>query len=223
MSSNDNRGKGTGGGSFATRFAKLVGEFGSRYRLARISGVSESTLQLYGRQEVPPRADILFKLARAAHVSAEWLATGMGEMRPAGLQRRWIPEDLVMIELSAVNASLGTHQVRPLLPFDNLWLKETLGISYDPRRLMLLEANRDLRPEIKEKDLLLVDRSAEKKPPSEDGIFVFSVPTGLALRRVQVGVLRGFVVSGSEMSETLEPTEIERSLVGKVIWRGGKI
>jgi hypothetical protein len=110
-----------------------------------------------------------------------------------------------------------------LLPFDRRWLKETLGVSYDPRRLMLLEADKDLRPEIGRKDLLLVDRSAERKLPSGEGLYLFSVPTGLAVRRVQVGVLRGFVVAGPEISETLEPGEIERSLVGRVIWRAGKI
>ncbi len=51
----------------------------------------------------------------------------------------------------------------------------------------------------------------------------FSVPTGLAVKRVEVGLKRGFVVTGSGMSEELEPMEIDRLLVGQVIWRCGKI
>ena len=57
--------------SFARRFALLVKEFGSRYRLAKVSEVSESTLQQYADRELPPRGDILFKLAHAANVSVE--------------------------------------------------------------------------------------------------------------------------------------------------------
>lgn len=43
-------------------------------RLSRASGVPEPTLQQYAqsRADLPPRADILFKLARAANVSLEW-------------------------------------------------------------------------------------------------------------------------------------------------------
>ena len=85
-----------------------------------------------------------------------------------------------------------------------------------------LEADQDLPPEIKERDLLLVDRSAGKRLPRGEGLYVFSVPTGLAVRRLQVGLKRGFVVTGSGISEELDVMEIDRLLVGRVIWRGGR-
>jgi len=68
-----------------------------------------------------------------------------------------------------------------------------------------------------------VDRSTGKRLPRGEGLYVFSAATGLAIRRVQVGLKRGFVVSGSGISEELEATEVDRILVGKVIWRGGRI
>jgi len=52
----------------------------------------------------------------------------------------------------------------------------------------------DLPPEIGKMDLLLVDRSAGNKLPRGEGHYVFSVPTGLAVKRV--GLKRGFVVTG---------------------------
>ena len=61
---------------------------------------------------------------------------------------------------------------------------------------MLLEADQDLPPEIRKTDLLLVDRSAGNKLPRGEGLYVFSVPTGLAMKRVGVGLKRGFVVTG---------------------------
>jgi hypothetical protein len=52
--------------TFTDRFGLLIKEFESRYRLSWASGVPESTLQQYAqaRADLPPRADILFKLAR---------------------------------------------------------------------------------------------------------------------------------------------------------------
>ncbi len=88
---------------------------------------------------------------------------------------------------------------------------------------MLIEADQDLPPEIRKMDLLLVDRSAGNKLPRGEGHYVFSVSTGLAVKRVEVGLKRGFVVTGPGISEELGPMEIDRLLVGKVIWQCRKI
>ncbi len=181
--------------SFARRFALLVKEFGSRYRLAKASGVSESTLQQYAQQELPPRGDILFKLARAANASVEWLATGQGEMRAAGQLPGVTFADVAMVELRDIHAALHMEQIRAFLPLSRWWLEDRLGIS-EPKELMLIEADQDLPPEIRKMDLLLVDRSAGNKLPRGEGHYVFSVSTGLAVKRVEVGLKRGFVVTG---------------------------
>ena len=207
--------------SFAVRFALLVKEFGSRYRLAKASGVPESTLQQYADQNLPPRSDILIKLARAANVSVEWLATGQGEMRAAGLLPGATFADVVMVELRDIHAALGMEQIRAFLPLSRWWLERRLGIS-DPKELMWIEADQELPPEIRKMDLLLVDRSASNKLPRGEGFYVFSVPTGLAVRRVEVALKRGFVVTGPGISEELGPMEIDRLLVGKVIFRAGE-
>ena len=59
--------------------------------------------------------------------------------------------------------------------------------------------------------------------PRGKGLYVFSVPTGLAVKRVEVGLKRGFVVTGPGISEELGPMEVDRLLVGKVIFRGGRM
>ena len=204
--------------SFAGRFALLVKEFGSRYRLAKASGVPESTLQQYADQELPPRSDILIKLARAPNVSIEWLANGQGKIRAAGQLPGATFADVAMVELRDIHAALHLEQIRAFLPLSRWWLELRHGIS-DPKELMLLEADQDLPPEIRKLDLLLVDRSAGNKLPRGEGLYVFSVSTGLAVRRVEVGLKRGFVVTGPGISEELEAKEIDRLLVGKVIFR----
>jgi len=224
MSNNEVRGSRTKRkrDSFADRFGLLVKEFGSRYRLAKVSGVPESTLQQYADQELPPRGDILIKLARAANVPIEWLASGQGKMRAAGQLPGLTFVDVAMVELRDMHAALSMEQIRGFLPFNRIWLEHTLGIS-EPKELMLIEADQDLPPEIRKMDVLLVDRSAGNKLPRGDGLYVFSVPTGLAVRRVEVGLKRGFVVTGPEISEELRPMEIDRLLVGRVIFRGGRV
>jgi transcriptional regulator with XRE-family HTH domain len=144
--------------SFAARFALLVNEFGSRYRLAKAAGVAESTLQQYADQQLPPRSDILIKLAHAANVSIEWLATGQGEMRAAGQLPGATFADVVMVELRDIHAALQREEIRGFLPLSRWWLEHRLGIR-DPEQLMLIEADQDLPPEIRKMDLLLVDRS----------------------------------------------------------------
>jgi transcriptional regulator with XRE-family HTH domain len=211
---------------FAERFAILVDEFGSRYRLSKAARVPESTLQQYSRREgvgvLPPRADILMKLARAANVSAEWLATGKGEMRPAGLVPGAELADVVMIELRDPRAALEMEQIIANLPFSRSWLQSRLCIR-DADPLMLIEADHQLPPTIKRGDLLLVDRTMAKKLPRREGIYILSGAVGLTLRRVRVRLNGRFVLSGPDISEEVEASDLARRVVGQVVWRGGRI
>ena len=142
-------------------------------------------------------------------------------MRPAGLLPGVAFADVVMVEQRDLHAALHMEQIRAFLPLSRWWLEHRLAIS-EPKELMLIEADQDLLPEIRKTDLLLVDRSAGKRLPRGEGLYVFSVATGLAVKRVEVGLKRGFVVTGPGLSEELEPMEIDRVLVGKVIFRGGE-
>ena len=210
--------------TFADRFAVLVKEFGSRYRLSKASGVPESTLQQYAqvRSDLPPRADILLKLARAGNVSLEWLMTGKGEMRPVGLLPGAALADVVMVEVRDPRAALQMEQILGHLPFSRTWLETRLGLS-DQERLMVLEADQDLPPLIRQADLLLIDRSVERKLPRRDGLYVLSVTRGLAVRQVHVRLNQSFRVSGPGVSDDVAASDLDRLIVGEVAWRGGRL
>jgi hypothetical protein len=210
--------------TFAERFAILVDEFGSRYRLSKASRVPESTLQQYTQRtgNLPPRADILMNLARAANVSAEWLATGKGEMRPPGLMPGAEYAEVVMVELRDPRAALEMEQITAHLPFNRLWLQSRLGIT-DADQLVLIEADHQLPPAIKRGDLLLVDRTMGKKLPQHEGIYVLSGAIGLMVRRLRIRLNGRFVLSGADISEEVEAMELRRRVVGQVVWRGGRI
>jgi transcriptional regulator with XRE-family HTH domain len=210
--------------TFAERFAAIEREFGTRYRLAKASGVPESTLQVYSRPEavLPPRADILIKLARAANVSLDWLATGRGEMRQEGLIPGAQLSDAVMVEMRDPRAALVMEQIVAYLPFSRGWLEHRLGLS-DHERLMLLETEEELPPEIKRGDLLLADTRSRGRAPGRDGVYLLTVTRGLAVRKIQIRVNKTYRVSSSEISEDVRAAELSRLVVGEVVWRGGRL
>ena len=209
---------------FAERFALLVAEFGSRYRLSKAARVPESTLQQYSgpTSVLPPRADILMKLARAANVSFEWLATGKGDMRPAGLVPGALLADVVMVELRDPRAALEMEHIVAHLPLSRFWLESRLGITATDR-LMFVEAGQRLPPLCEKGDLLLVDRTMGKKLPGHEGIYVLSGRVGLMVRHVRVRLNQRFVISGPNISEEVAASELGRRIVGEVVWRGGQI
>ena len=92
------------------------------------------------------------------------LATGKGEMRPAGLPSGVGFADFVMVEIRDPRGALSAEQITGHLPFSRVWLETRLGLS-DDERLMALEADEDLLPLIKRSDLLLVDRRAVLSNP----------------------------------------------------------
>ena len=150
--------------------------------------------------------------------SIEWLATVQGEIRAVG-QSLGTRFDVVMVELHDMHA-LHIEQILAFLALSRWWLAYRLGIR-EPKERMLIEVDQDLPPEIKKIDLLLVDRSIDNKTPCGGGS-VFFLPTGPAVRRVEVGLKRRFVVSGPGMSEELKPIEIDRFGCRKGDFREGR-
>src|ERR1700747_1258231 len=82
---------------FAQRLQLLTKEFGSRYALAKSSGIPASTLQSYEAGS-KPGMEALLNLARVANVGLNWLLTGEGEMRPLGLQPGALLQDILLVD-----------------------------------------------------------------------------------------------------------------------------
>lgn len=66
-----------------TRIRKLADILGGKKEMARVANVSEVQIYRYINEENTPSVSIVVTLARAAGVSIEWLATGVGPMAPA--------------------------------------------------------------------------------------------------------------------------------------------
>src|ERR1700732_4003792 len=81
---------------FAARLAQIIAEYGSRYALAKASGIPVTTLQKY-TLGTKPGMDALVTLARSANVDLDWLLTGRGQMRGAGQLPGAALADVVMV------------------------------------------------------------------------------------------------------------------------------
>lgn len=69
--------------AFGDRVAVAIKRVGGSTKMAEIAGVSTSVLSKWRRNESDPSRTRLVKMARAAGVSLEWLATGEGEPQGA--------------------------------------------------------------------------------------------------------------------------------------------
>ncbi|WP_165495671.1 helix-turn-helix domain-containing protein [Marinobacter halodurans] len=73
--------------AFGERVEVAIERAGGTTKMARMAGVSTSVLSKWRRGESDPSRSRLVKMARAASVSIEWLATGEGSLdHVAGVQ-----------------------------------------------------------------------------------------------------------------------------------------
>jgi len=160
---------------FAGRLAQLIAEYGSRYALAKASGIPVSTLQNYALGS-KPGMDALATLARVGNVDATWLLTGRGSMRGAGQLPGAVLADVVMVD-QYDSKSLLVNEI----PLSRRYLEGTLHLSQPTHKsLMAIESVWDLL-DIVHGDFLLIDRNQANL--TADGAYLFNLP-GFALRGV---------------------------------------
>jgi hypothetical protein len=165
---------------FAQRLQLLTKEFGSRYALAKSSGIPSSTLQGY-EAGAKPGMDALLTLARVSNVDLTWLLTGKGEIRPSGFQSGALLKDIVLVDQYELGMALSMEMVVGQVPFSRHLLETRLGLN-EPSHATLLavEAGSNLL-NITRGDLVLVD--GKQANLARDGIYLLDFP-GLELRGI---------------------------------------
>jgi transcriptional regulator with XRE-family HTH domain len=167
-------------GEFARRLAQIIAEYGSRYALAKASGIPASTLQKYALGS-KPGMDALVTLARVANVDLDWLLTGQGQMRGAGQLPGAALADVVMVDQYDLKSSLAIPVLVKQLPLSRTDLERTLHLNDpNPQTLLAIESAWDLL-EVSRGDLLLIDRT--QAGLTVDGIYLLDFP-GFSLRGV---------------------------------------
>ncbi|MGA7873702.1 MAG: helix-turn-helix transcriptional regulator [Candidatus Binatus sp.] len=166
--------------SFSERLKKVTAEFGSRYALAKASGIPASTLQSYEAGS-KPGMDALATLARVANVDINWLLSGKGEMRPAGLLSGAVLADVLMVDQYELGTSLAAEMVIGQIPFSRRFLEAMLHLKEPTHETLLaVEAGSDLF-DIDRGDFVLIDRDHANL--ARDGIYLVDLP-GIELRGI---------------------------------------
>jgi transcriptional regulator with XRE-family HTH domain len=196
--------------NFPRRLQELVDEYGSRYALAKASGIAISTLQAYEAGS-NPGLEALVSLARTGNVSFDWLLTGRGEKRPVGILPGALLADVVLIDQYQPGSSMTIPMIIGQVPFSRRLLENKLGLQEPTQKTLLaIEARQNLGG-IERGDLVLVDRL--QTGLSEDGVYLFHLP-GLALKQISVCPNDWVLMFGTEtelkVKESVKP--VRRSL-----------
>jgi transcriptional regulator with XRE-family HTH domain len=187
---------------FVRRLQQVIREFGSRYALAKATGIPASTLQSYEAGS-NPGAHALVRLARVANVDLNWLLTGKGEIRPAGLMPGAALADVLIVDQYEIGTSLSIPIIIGQVPFSRHLLETKLRLKEPtPDRLLAVEADRDLY-EITLGDIVLIDRTQAQL--ARDGIYLLNLP-GITLRMIIRSVGDKVKVVGPQL-EKVGPTE----------------
>jgi hypothetical protein len=165
-------------GEFGKRLELLIGEFGSRYALAKSSGIPVSTLQGYEAGS-KPGMDALLTLAQVGNVDLTWLLTGKGGMRQPGLQPGALLKDTLSVQQFELGTALSMQIVISEIPFSRNFLETRLRVNEPTQTtLLVVEAGSNLLT-IERGDLVLVDR--KQATLARDGIYLLDMP-GIELR-----------------------------------------
>jgi phage repressor protein C with HTH and peptisase S24 domain len=226
---------GTGVPSFreelGTRLRELESGFVNREEAAKAAGVAKSTLQRWIEGKSDPSFEGLVRLASAAGVSIEWLATGGGRKKLTVDELRQqvdrIGKSFVMIPRYNVEASAGPgalssdENIIDHMAFQEGWVRRVLRA--DPRKLALISAVGDsMEPTIRAGDLLLVDTGVNEV--IDDAIYVIAMDGHLMVKRLQrffSGAVSVKSDNAAYVEQTLSAEEAGYArIAGRVRWIG---
>jgi len=226
---------------FAARLQLIVQHWPSVDRLAKATGVSPSAFRKWLKGVAEPSRDRLVALAEAAGVNVSWLAQGEGAApdaislagrggSPQTLESGGLsPAQFLLLPKRREAAAAGSGHPKSSEPTEFLgfrhdWLRNTFG--REPAELSLeIALGESMEPGIQDGDVLLLDTS--DLTFRNFGVYVIEVRGERLVKRVQ-RKFDGSLILISDNPKYL-PESIDADLakevkvVGRVIWRGGKI
>ena len=202
----------------------------ARERRASLAGLSEllgknpSYLQQFIRKGSPRKLDEEDRRTLAEFFGvAESELGGRGENSHAGRESRRV--EWVDVPRLPLGASAGPGAVSAAeIPFDSFrfsrrWLREQ---GLEPGQLSAIAVAGDsMEPLLRDGDEILVDRTPR---PLRDGIHVVRLGDALMVKRVaQAGAGRIALLSQNLAYPPLEVAADEVEIVGRVVWKGGRV
>jgi phage repressor protein C with HTH and peptisase S24 domain len=252
MPGNSNRNSGRGReeklqaerAAFVARLTTVARYWPSVERLARATGVSPSAFRKWLKGEAEPSRERLVALADAAHVRVAWLVRGEGpEPLPQDLAHSPLRggegegrtgiaiQNFLVLPPWPDAAAAGSGRPSPPNPgerefiaFRHDWIRSTFG--REPGDVILeTAAGESMEPGIHDGDLLLVD--VTDRQFRNFGVYVLDVRGERLVKRVQRKFDGSLILISDNQLYQAEsiPADLakEVSVVGRVIWRAGKV
>jgi|KBSSwiStaDraftv2_1062776.scaffolds.fasta_scaffold489436_2 hypothetical protein len=220
-----------------TRLVELAAARGvSLSALSGLIGRNASYLQQFVRKGSPRKLEEIDRgtLARffgvdetdlgapepTVHVPAAMARGGASLVSAPRAQAEWADIPRLALGASAGPGALADDEV-PVgrLRFSSRWLKSQ---GLEPAMLSVIEVEGDsMEPTLRDSDEILVDRTTR---PLRAGIHVIRVDDVLLVKRLEAGsagMVR--VISDNPAYPRMERPLAEVDVVGRVVWKGGKI
>lgn len=215
----------------------------SQKDMGRRVGVSGTTWQNYELENAAPNAHVLARLSGEGF-DMNWVLTGAGAMRTEAKGQKLETKGFAELPPADVDIGDGRHVAIPryalrsmgTMAVEDVTIDDRIVFSRDfiegelkadPATLIAIEVTDDsMLPTFAAGDILLADTVAPRLRGS--GIYAFASGGALMVKRLQAKLDGGFIVT-SDNSGRYPPEEIERSaldrvkIVGRVIWRGGRL
>jgi len=203
------------------RLAVLAGERGnSLAALSRMIGRNSSYLQQYISKGSPRKLE-----ERDRRRLAEFFGVGEAELgAPEGKSLKdrgdWVEVPRISLEASAGPGATAAEEI----PFDAFrfsrrWLREN---GLEPAQLSAIRVMGDsMDPLLRDGDEILVDRTPR---PFREGVHVIRLGEALHVKLLQAvppGGLR--LISKNAAYEPVEVAMSDVDVVGRVVWKGGRI
>jgi lambda repressor-like predicted transcriptional regulator len=220
--------------NLVARLEAISTDLGSRAALAKRAGIAPSSLQNYFDHSEPTRP-VLIALARAAHVSITWLATGSSPKRADNM-----PEDYFGVAYYDLRPY--GDRIHPLLDqpseFRILHKADLDERLINSETLQAMQTNEGLPPYIANGDLFIIDTAIHVGPVvaggrfpkthcdlEESAIYAIAYQVRLSLRQLrwkEIGKIMTVLAPGSKKAElTVTEETLDFRVIGKVVWRGG--
>ncbi|HEX7710633.1 MAG TPA: S24 family peptidase [Sphingomonadaceae bacterium] len=206
------------------RLARLAEERGaSLAALSRLIGRNATYLQQFITKGSPRRLaeEDRRTLARFFGVTEAELGGGdSGSYASPTNAREWVDVPRLALDASAGPGALAADE----LPFDAFrfsarWLREQ---GLDPGHVSAIAVAGDsMEPELRDGDEILVDLTPR---PMRDGIHVVRLGEALHVKRVQQSAPgRLTLISANPAYPPIEVAASEVAVVGRVVWKGGRL
>lgn len=231
---------------FAKRMAKVLEIFnGNVSELARQAGITPPSAKRWLTGESDPQMSNLVKLARAAGVNVQWLATGEGTQyaaqshetpaAPASTVTDTIGNsininDFVFIPYYDVAASAGhgawteDEPQKSTLAFRRSWLAAFVTRHFE--QLSVVSVRGDSMSGVLENGDTILINHTQTEP--QDGLFALRIGNDVFVKRIQ-RIPNKLIIKSA--NPDYEPFEIDLSeendesiaIIGKVVWLGRRI